>query len=32
MEVVEQVPIRIKANRHNARYLQTKKEKLGHLL
>jgi 3,4-dihydroxy 2-butanone 4-phosphate synthase/GTP cyclohydrolase II len=32
MEVVEQVPIRIKANRHNARYLQTKKDKLGHLL
>jgi 3,4-dihydroxy 2-butanone 4-phosphate synthase/GTP cyclohydrolase II len=32
MEVVEQVPIRIKANRHNARYLKTKKEKLGHLL
>src|SRR5438132_4007275 len=32
MEVVEQVPIRIKANRHNARYLMTKKEKLGHLL
>jgi 3,4-dihydroxy 2-butanone 4-phosphate synthase/GTP cyclohydrolase II len=32
MEVVEQVPIRVKANRHNARYLKTKKEKLGHLL
>ncbi|MBJ7599108.1 MAG: bifunctional 3,4-dihydroxy-2-butanone-4-phosphate synthase/GTP cyclohydrolase II [Candidatus Nephthysia bennettiae] len=32
MEVVEQVPIRIEANRHNARYLQTKKDKLGHLL
>jgi 3,4-dihydroxy 2-butanone 4-phosphate synthase/GTP cyclohydrolase II len=32
MEVVEQIPIRIKANRHNARYLRTKKEKLGHLL
>jgi 3,4-dihydroxy 2-butanone 4-phosphate synthase/GTP cyclohydrolase II len=32
MEVVEQVPIRVKANRHNARYLQTKRDKLGHLL
>jgi 3,4-dihydroxy 2-butanone 4-phosphate synthase / GTP cyclohydrolase II len=32
LEVVEQVPIRISANRHNARYLKTKKEKLGHLL
>ena len=32
LEVVEQVPIRIKANSHNARYLQTKKERLGHLL
>jgi 3,4-dihydroxy 2-butanone 4-phosphate synthase/GTP cyclohydrolase II len=32
LEVVEQVPIRVRANRHNARYLKTKKEKLGHLL
>jgi 3,4-dihydroxy 2-butanone 4-phosphate synthase/GTP cyclohydrolase II len=32
LEVVEQVPIRVKANRHNARYLKTKREKLGHLL
>jgi 3,4-dihydroxy 2-butanone 4-phosphate synthase/GTP cyclohydrolase II len=32
LEVVEQVPIRIEPNQHNARYLQTKKEKLGHLL
>ena len=32
LEVVEQVPIQVKANRHNARYLKTKKEKLGHLL
>ena len=32
LEVVEQVPIRISANRHNERYLRTKKEKLGHLL
>ena len=32
LEIVEQVPIRIKANPHNAKYLQTKKEKLGHLI
>jgi len=30
--VVERVPIRIAANAHNARYLKTKKDKLGHLL
>jgi 3,4-dihydroxy 2-butanone 4-phosphate synthase/GTP cyclohydrolase II len=32
LETVEQVPIRIRPNRHNARYLKTKKDKLGHLL
>ena len=32
LEVVERVPIRITANSHNARYLKTKKDKLGHLL
>ena len=32
LEVVEQVPIRIDSNPHNAAYLKTKKEKLGHLL
>jgi len=32
LEVTEQVPIRIKPNRHNARYLQVKREKLGHLI
>ncbi len=32
LEIVEQVPIRIKPNKHNKRYLRTKKEKLGHLL
>ena len=32
LEVVEQVPIKIQPNRHNERYLQAKKEKLGHLL
>ncbi len=30
LEVVEQLPIRVKANRHNERYLKTKREKLGH--
>jgi 3,4-dihydroxy 2-butanone 4-phosphate synthase / GTP cyclohydrolase II len=29
---VEQLPIRVKPNPHNARYLKTKREKLGHLL
>ena len=32
LEIVEQVPIRMKPNRHNKKYLQTKREKLGHLL
>jgi 3,4-dihydroxy 2-butanone 4-phosphate synthase/GTP cyclohydrolase II len=32
LEVVEQVPIKIKPNPHNARYLKTKRDKLGHLL
>jgi 3,4-dihydroxy 2-butanone 4-phosphate synthase/GTP cyclohydrolase II len=32
LEVVETVPIRIAPNPHNARYLATKREKMGHLL
>jgi 3,4-dihydroxy 2-butanone 4-phosphate synthase / GTP cyclohydrolase II len=32
LEIVEQVPIRQQANEHNARYLETKKKKLGHKL
>jgi 3,4-dihydroxy 2-butanone 4-phosphate synthase / GTP cyclohydrolase II len=32
LEIVEQVPIRVKPNPHNARYLETKRKKLGHLL
>jgi 3,4-dihydroxy 2-butanone 4-phosphate synthase / GTP cyclohydrolase II len=32
LHVVRQVPIRIKPNAHNAHYLRTKREKLGHLL
>lgn len=30
LEIVENVPIIIPANPHNAKYLQTKKEKMGH--
>jgi 3,4-dihydroxy 2-butanone 4-phosphate synthase/GTP cyclohydrolase II len=32
LQVVEQMPIKVKPNPHNARYLNTKREKLGHLL
>jgi len=32
LRITEQVPIRIKPNPHNARYLDTKRTKLGHLL
>jgi 3,4-dihydroxy 2-butanone 4-phosphate synthase/GTP cyclohydrolase II len=32
MKIIERVPIRSEANLHNARYLSTKKKKLGHLL
>jgi 3,4-dihydroxy 2-butanone 4-phosphate synthase/GTP cyclohydrolase II len=32
LEIVEQLPIKVKPNPHNARYLKTKREKLGHLL
>jgi 3,4-dihydroxy 2-butanone 4-phosphate synthase / GTP cyclohydrolase II len=32
LEVVETVPVVIKPNPYNKRYLQTKKEKMGHLL
>jgi 3,4-dihydroxy 2-butanone 4-phosphate synthase/GTP cyclohydrolase II len=32
LEVVERVSIQIKSNPHNERYLNTKKDKLGHLL
>ena len=32
LEITEQVPIRVKPNPHNARYLKTKREKLGHLV
>ena len=32
LEIVEQVPIKIRPNQHNANYLKTKREKLGHLI
>jgi 3,4-dihydroxy 2-butanone 4-phosphate synthase/GTP cyclohydrolase II len=32
LEIVEQLPIRSVANPHNARYLETKKKKMGHKL
>jgi 3,4-dihydroxy 2-butanone 4-phosphate synthase/GTP cyclohydrolase II len=32
LQVTKQVPIRIHPNPHNARYLATKKQKLGHLI
>jgi 3,4-dihydroxy 2-butanone 4-phosphate synthase / GTP cyclohydrolase II len=32
LEVLEQVPIRVKANPHNEKYLRVKREKLGHLI
>ncbi len=32
LEVVERVPIKVMPNEYNNRYLQTKKDKLGHLL
>jgi 3,4-dihydroxy 2-butanone 4-phosphate synthase / GTP cyclohydrolase II len=32
LKIIEQVPIKIKSNPHNERYLKTKREKLGHLL
>jgi len=32
LEIVEQVPIRSEANPHNAKYLATKKKKMGHKL
>jgi 3,4-dihydroxy 2-butanone 4-phosphate synthase/GTP cyclohydrolase II len=32
LEITEQVPLKVVPNPHNARYLKTKQEKLGHLL
>jgi 3,4-dihydroxy 2-butanone 4-phosphate synthase/GTP cyclohydrolase II len=32
LKVVEQLPIRVKPNPHNARYLATKRKRMGHML
>lgn len=32
LKIVEQLPIKVKPNPHNERYLKTKRDKLGHLL
>ncbi len=32
LRVVEQIPIRVAANPHNARYLETKRRRMGHML
>jgi len=32
LKIVEQIPIKTIPNPYNARYLQTKRDKLGHLL
>ena len=32
LEMVEQVPLIVKPNNENHRYLQTKKDKMGHML
>lgn len=32
LKVVDRVPMKIAPNKHNARYLETKRDKLGHLL
>jgi len=32
LKIVEQVPIRVKPNPHNEKYLKVKREKMGHLL
>jgi 3,4-dihydroxy 2-butanone 4-phosphate synthase / GTP cyclohydrolase II len=32
LKIVQQVPIQTKPNLHNARYLDTKRKKMGHLL
>jgi 3,4-dihydroxy 2-butanone 4-phosphate synthase/GTP cyclohydrolase II len=32
LEVVDQIPIPVRANRHNQRYLETKRDRMGHQL
>jgi len=32
LEIVEQVPLTVEPNPHNKKYLETKRDKMGHLL
>jgi 3,4-dihydroxy 2-butanone 4-phosphate synthase/GTP cyclohydrolase II len=32
LEIVESVPLEIKPNKHNAKYLATKRDKMGHMI
>ena len=32
LEIIDQVPIKLEPNEHNAKYLETKREKMGHVL
>jgi 3,4-dihydroxy 2-butanone 4-phosphate synthase / GTP cyclohydrolase II len=32
LTITKQLPLKVKPNPHNARYLKTKRDKLGHLL
>jgi 3,4-dihydroxy 2-butanone 4-phosphate synthase / GTP cyclohydrolase II len=32
LEITKQMPIRVRPNQHNAKYLRTKRDKMGHLI
>jgi 3,4-dihydroxy 2-butanone 4-phosphate synthase/GTP cyclohydrolase II len=32
LKVTDRVPLQVTPNKHNARYLETKRDKLGHLI
>ena len=32
LEIIEQLPVRVKPNPHNAAYLKTKRDRMGHTL
>ena len=32
LEIVEQIPLMVVPNQHNQKYLDTKRDKMGHLL